>query len=668
MLRLLTLLALALVGAQSVPGQDWRPGGDLDLMRRAAARRAARDADSALATWHAEAHGVVRFAMLLDHAGSPIERVVRADELRVEVYGEAPSRSKQVITAWRDTTFLPNRMQYHRDHLGIVANDFGGRIRIGEGDEVADVPHPLSEAGLSRYRFAIGDTVLLQSPAGTVRVVAVRVRPAEASLAGIVGWLYLDVDRAEMVRMQFTFTPAAYRDPTVQDITVELENSLEEGRRWLPWHQAIAIRRGGTWLDLPYRTVIRGDWTIDAYDLGLAIPAARFAGPPVDGLRRPAPGGVWDGPLAARLGSLPGDAVDLAQLRREVSVVAGRRALEGLPRWRAGFGGIGDLIHANRVQGVTPGFGLRVGSASGTSLALHAEYGWSDHRLDGTIRLAHAVGPFEAHLEAGRIVSDIAERPVASRTLNTLAVIGDGTDFGDYVRLDRVMAGLEAGARDRLAVSVGWESSRDAITRFTPLSGSARANPSLSAGDAAVARVALARRDGTGQGWTLKGEVAAGDVGWGRIELDAEGSRPAGPGRLDLALRAGAGTRDLPGYRAWALGGRGTLPGVPFRAAGGRRAAWMDLAWMVPLALPTPPVPFVGHVALPSRLGPSLSLGTAGGALRGQPWPDSAQVELVVGVRAELWGPLLRLDAGYSPRRGTVAVIVDLHPDWWGLF
>ena len=102
----------------------------------------------------------------LDHGDGPVERVIRLDELRVEVYGESPNRSKQIILAWRDTTFLPNRMDYHRDHLGIVANDFGPTIRLGQGEEVRDVPHPLSDAGLSAYQFAVGDTLVLTTREG----------------------------------------------------------------------------------------------------------------------------------------------------------------------------------------------------------------------------------------------------------------------------------------------------------------------------------------------------------------------------------------------------------------------------------------------------------------------------------------------------------------------
>ncbi len=194
------LMALLGVREPEAAAQDWRAGTSIDLIRRAAAHRAARDADTLLTSWQAEAHGILRYASVLDHGDGPVERVIRADELRVEVYGESPNLSKQIIRAWRDTSFLPNRITYHRDHLGIVANDFGPTIRLGQGEEVRDVPHPLSDAGLKSYLFALGDTVILNGPTGRVRVVVVQVRPANADSVGTVGTLYLDLDRAALVR------------------------------------------------------------------------------------------------------------------------------------------------------------------------------------------------------------------------------------------------------------------------------------------------------------------------------------------------------------------------------------------------------------------------------------------------------------------------------------
>ncbi|MES2124006.1 MAG: hypothetical protein V4503_04880, partial [Gemmatimonadota bacterium] len=274
-MRVSAVFLLVLLAPPAAAQSAWQRGDSLELIRRAADHRTRRDADTLLTTWRAVARGVVRFASEVDHGSGPVERVIRADELLVEVYGEAPNRSKQTILAWRDTSFLLNRVNYHRDHLGIVANDFGGLIRLGDGEEVRDVVHPLSASGLSRYEFRSGDTLIIASGRQRVRVVRVDVRPIDPSGAAAVGTLYLDVDRAALVRFRFTFTPASYRDPTVEGITVTLENAFLENSRWLPWRQSIVIRRGTPWLDLPIRTVLRADWSIGDYVLGVAVPAGR---------------------------------------------------------------------------------------------------------------------------------------------------------------------------------------------------------------------------------------------------------------------------------------------------------------------------------------------------------------------------------------------------------
>ncbi|MES1260037.1 MAG: hypothetical protein ABUL71_05525, partial [Gemmatimonadota bacterium] len=378
-----TVLLLVLVAGRGI-AQEWRPGTDVELVRRAAAHRAARDADTLLNAWQAEAHGIIRSASVLDHGNGPVERVIKADELRVEVYGESPNRSKQIIRAWRDTSFLPNRINYHRDHLGIVANDFGPMIRLGQGEEVRDVPHPLSPAGLASYQFAMGDTVTIRSPKGRTRVVTVRVRPADPDSSGTVGTMYLDADRAALVRFDFTFTPASYRDATVEAITVTLENGLQQNTRWLPWRQSIVIRRGIPVFDIPIRTVIRGDWTIDNYELGVQHPPNRFTGPYLVGPRGPQIGGRWDGALAGLLDALPAADADVANVEQTAAAELGGRLLDGLPRTRILAGGISDLIRVNRVEGVTPALGMRV--ALGGSLVLRGRVGvgLSDHRMVGS--------------------------------------------------------------------------------------------------------------------------------------------------------------------------------------------------------------------------------------------------------------------------------------------
>ena len=144
--------ALLLVCASPLAAQGWDTPEALALVGRAVERRAAVEADSTLLSYRTRAHGFVFFLAQVGAGLAEPPRLIKADELDVEVYWQAPDHSKQVVLGWRDGTFLPTDIEYHRDHLGIVTNDFGDVIRIGESDEVRDAVHPLARAGPLLYR------------------------------------------------------------------------------------------------------------------------------------------------------------------------------------------------------------------------------------------------------------------------------------------------------------------------------------------------------------------------------------------------------------------------------------------------------------------------------------------------------------------------------------
>lgn len=98
---------------------------------------------------------------------------------------------------------------------------------------------------------------------------------------------------------------------------------------------------------------------------------------------------------------------------------------------------------------------------------------------------------------------------------------------------------------------------------------------------------------------------------------------------------------------------------------GGRRHAWGEVAWSHAAAIPTPPIPFARQVVLPSSVGFFFAVGVAGGTVEGVPWRATGQLEPVAGLRIDVWGPILRVDAGMSLRRGSVGITIDVHPDWW---
>src|SRR5690348_11603507 len=273
--------ALALLVAPPLLAQRWNEPRARELVERATARRVQQLADTGLKDYKAIAHGYVTFLAQVGEGLAEPPKVVKADELVDEVYWLAPNLSKQRILGRRDTLLLPTDISYHRDHLGIVQNNFPAIIRLGEGDEVRDVPHPLSPAGLQAYDFAIADSLPMNLPGPTTMLYQVKARPKDDTQARLIVAVYIDRDDAQVVRMAFHFTRAAFLDKALEDLFVAIENGLIGTRFWLPRKQEIEIRRGGTWLDYPVRGIIRGRWEIGDYQVNVGLNPAMFAGPEI---------------------------------------------------------------------------------------------------------------------------------------------------------------------------------------------------------------------------------------------------------------------------------------------------------------------------------------------------------------------------------------------------
>jgi hypothetical protein len=651
-------LLLALGGAPALGAQEWQPGSAVPLVRAATEARTGRDLTAAVAGWQAEAHGVVRFVVRVDHEGSPVERVMKVDELRVEVYGEAPSRSKQRIVAWRDTVLQPTTIRYHRDHLGIVANDFGPRIRLGQGEEVRDVIHPLTPEGMAAYQFALGDTLQIVSEGDTLTVVAVQVRPVDPDGVGLVGTLFLDRDRAALVRLRFTFTPASYLDPTVDRITVVLENALHEQRRWLPFRQSIAIDRASPWIVLPVTTRIVAEWQIAEYHLGVVHPPGRFAGAAIDGLGTTG-GEGWTGPIPVEgLGGM-GAAPALRQLGQEL---AGRR-LEGLPVVRlAGPAGVSSLLRVNRVEGVAVGVGLRWTPTHRTLLAGDLALATGDGRVTGGARVRRTIGAVAWQVSAGRRVVDLADTPGGSSLANSVATVISGRDQRDWFLRDRV--GLEARWNWHgvgVALGIAHETVSSLEARFTALDGTQRTNPSLGGASSLTTSSDFWWRTATAR-WRLRSESGA---NWRRVwgRLDEQG-----PGGTVVSVEGGVGSAAVPVHRAFVLGGRGSLVGHRNRAAWGSRLLRVEVGRPVAVAVPIPALPGVpSQGGLESRLVPFVAVGRVAGAIERAPEPPSGSWRVSLGAHLDLWGPLLRLTVGWAPGPGRIGITFDAHPDWWPL-
>lgn len=672
----LTLLLLT-SHLSPLPAQTWNSSQTLALIQRAVDRRLKVQADSALTGYRARAHGFLFFLAQVGEGLTEPPRLVKADELDVEVYWQAPNRSKQIILGWRDGRFLPTDINYHRDHLGIVTNNFGNVIRIGEGDEVRDVIHPLSPMGLAAYDYALTDSAAIRSATGQVKVYQIQVRPRSFSRPLVVGTLYLDVASAELVRFRFSFTPVSYLDRQLEDISVVLENALYENRFWLPHRQEIEIRRRATWLDFPARGIIRGRWEIDNYELNPIIRSEIFTGLAIGGLLRPGARHGWEQSLEHAIAGVaqPVNRQDMEALRGEIERIAGSRALAGLPSKRLAIGSVSDVAHVNRVQGLAFGFG-GIAGVEGSRLQLHPSigYGTSDDRLLGSLLASWSLGATQLSIAAARRITDFSDLPVVAPLVNSFLAQEAGNDYGDYVLLHSVDVGIRQrlGGRTAIIGSVGLEESRSVTGRASPATGTYRINPPLGAGTFRLVRLEVERSSG---GIALHRDLQ------GRLSLEAgEGDgeyvRATAAARWLVGLRGsdllarvylGIGSERLPAYRSFVLGGRGTLVGEPFRAYGGREAGLAHLEWR--FDVPVPAVSLGSFASTGRRLtvAPFIAAGYAGRPLPQLPWGRSAGVRPVAGVALEWFMRLIRLEAGVGLRDGHLGLTVDINRDWWGL-
>lgn len=444
--RVLVVMSLARV----VGAQTWNDSLSRALVNRAIARRAEQLADTGLRDYQATAHGYVTFLAQLGEGFRTPPKVIKGDELELEVYWKAPNQSKQIIVGRRDTLLMPTDIAYHRDHLGIVQNNFSNIIRIGEGDEVRDVPHPLSPAGLLAYDFALTDSFAIGSGAQRIHVYEVKVRPKDDRQPRVVGSVYIDPLEGQVVRMSLTFTRAALLDQALEDLSVMLENRLVGGRFWLPSRQEISIRRTGTWLDYPVRGIINGRWEIGAYKFNLSPSPAFFGGP--EYVQLPAAQLAtypWTGAI---LDSLPPEVravtdADVERVQAEARELVRGAALARAQHVAISARGVSDIARFDRVEGLALGGGLSQPFGSGLSGTARARYGLDDRQVKGGATLAWTQPSglrfrvFAA--QDFRDVGDVAER---STVVNTLAAQEFGSDYTDPYLVRAVGADVEIGS------------------------------------------------------------------------------------------------------------------------------------------------------------------------------------------------------------------------------
>ncbi|MBI1967938.1 MAG: hypothetical protein HYS40_08095 [Gemmatimonadetes bacterium] len=674
------LLAVLAVLWSPVPAaaQTWNTDPALALARRAIERRTRTTGDTSLHDYRTHAHGFLFFLGQFGEGLTEPPRLVKTDQLELEVYWKAPRLSKQRIVGWRDRADLPTDINYHRDHLGIVQNNFGPLIRLGEGDEVRDVPHPLAPQGPDLYDYALGDTLDITLPQRSVRVVELRVRPRDFRRPRLVGALYLDLATAELVRLAFNFTPGAYVDPQLEDVSIVLENALWEGRWWLPYRQEVEIRRRATWLDIPARGIIRGRWEIEGYEFNLGLVDRWFAGEEITPLPKTERDSFpWTVPLATALQDIaePVRRNDLEAVRAQVARIAGRRALNGLKPRRLGVRRVSDLVHANRVEGVTLGGGVVVRGGDRLELRALGRYGFADRHPKGAVSASEAGG--RGGLEAALYteVRDVGDVPVIAPLVNSVASQEFGDDAGDYFRADggRLAYRHAIRARGEWSAAVARERIATLAVTAAPARGAFRPNPALGGSSLTALQLAVRRKsEGFAVRRDLHVEVAleGGRLDGGNTYLRTAGAGhillPVGATRLLVRVQGGMAGAGLPRHRAFVLGGRGTMLGDGFRSWGGRRAALAHVEWRVPVTTFRIRAGSFATVPGTITLAPYAATGWADRPVAGTPWTATPGARVTLGLGLE-WLGVFRFETGVGLESRRARFTFDVTRDFWGI-
>jgi hypothetical protein len=545
----------------------------LELVRAARSVRQASASDSTLQSYQARAQGFVYF--FLDRDDEVEHTLIKADQLELEVYWRAPDETRQRIIGMRDEEVLPTDINYHLDHLTVVQDDFGDLIRVGDGDEVAAVIHPVAPGAQGLYDYRLGPRSSIDYPGlpEPVRVQQVQVRPKDPEGPGFVGTLYIDTRGGAIVRMAFTFTAASYVDPYLDYIRISLDNGLWMGRHWLPYRQEVELRREMPQIDFMAGSIIRGRWEISDYEFDRALPDLLFQGPRVTALpERTREAYAFQDSLFSDLeagGLAPSE--ELEEIQEQARSMALGNALNGLAPFRLYTSSVSDVVRYNRAEGLLLGAGASLRIA-GLPIQGMGGFAFGPERPWAKLGSRWSMGSGEVRAEGfWNRTEDIGPIPGASGVINSLATLG-GEDYQDlyWTSGGSLAVTVPAGGRRRLRIAgtlqdVGSAalSVDDEDTVFRPVL-------PVDEGTQALLDVTLELPDlGDGPFGHLRLRGGTLDRGYLAAEVLTGWSR-RGPARTvsaEVSLQGGWVDAAAPVQELQLLGGRGTLPGFPYRGA-----------------------------------------------------------------------------------------------------
>lgn len=421
----------------SVFAQDplgWNAPQALDLIERARLRRELPRGDSTLQNYQAKANGYVYF--YLDRLEDNERTLVKVDQIALNLYWKRPNLTKQRIVGLRDVSRLPNRMYYHLDHLTVVQNNLGNVIKIGDGDEVRDVPHPAAPGADTIYDFRVADSVTLRLGGSQpeVRVYQINVRPKRTDRSAMLGSIYVDRASADIVRMTFTFTPVSYVDRRLDYINISLDNGLFGGKYWLPNEQSVEIRRQLPELDFAAGAVIKGRIRVSDYAFNEPLPDSVFFGravstvPEAERKNYPFPTDIYAGVNEEGLAPPP----QMSELREQAAALIGQARLSGLPPWRLYVPNASSVLRHNETEGWYGGLGITYAPSPTFRLDMTGGFAFGAEKPEATIALRNNTG--ERELTARAYYNeprDVGVIPGMPGVINTFSSGFGGRDYTD---------------------------------------------------------------------------------------------------------------------------------------------------------------------------------------------------------------------------------------------
>lgn len=212
------------------------------------------------------------------------------NDLRVEILGRrsvARQRGLRTTSTFDRPWFIPRSLG---DSIRVFGNEIPPRAAV----------HPLAAEGPAWYGYRLSDSVQLTTPEGRrVKLLGVEVLPRRNGPSLVAGRLWLDAERADLVRLSFRFVGTElWLDPDEDDdgpspdrmnrivsriltLDADLEYALQEERFWMPYRQTVSGRVELPWfgeLVVPFQATT----TFEEYQINTGRPIVFTAPLPPD--------------------------------------------------------------------------------------------------------------------------------------------------------------------------------------------------------------------------------------------------------------------------------------------------------------------------------------------------------------------------------------------------